>query len=53
MLCGRGLVDGEEFCKDISQVFQIERVGAIGLGVRGVIVDFHEEAVDARSDCGA
>jgi len=46
-------VDGEERFEQRLEELQVESVGAVRLGVGRVIVDFDEEAVDTRSDCGA
>jgi hypothetical protein len=32
---------------------EVEGVGAVGLGLAGVVVDFEEDAVDAGGDGGA
>ena len=43
---------GEQLGEDGGQVFQVEGVGAVGLGFFGIVVDFHEDAVDAGGDGG-
>ena len=48
--CG---VDGEELFEEGLEELEVEGVGGVGLGVRWVVVDFEEEAVDACGDCGA
>ena len=35
------------------QQFQLERVGSVGFGVRGIVVDFEEEAIDSGCCCSA
>lgn len=48
---GRG-VNGQQLFEQRLEQLEIEGVGAIGLGVGGIVVDFEEEAVDTRGDGG-
>jgi len=50
---GQGVVDGLEFFEDGAEFGGFEGVGAVGLGFFGIVVDFHEDAVDAGGDGGA
>ena len=49
----RYLVNGEQRFKQRLKELEVERVGAIGLGVRRIVVDFDKESVDAGGDGGA
>ena len=46
-------VDGEELFEGGAEVVEVEGVGAVGLGLWGVVVDFEEDAVDAGGGGGA
>ena len=48
-----GALDGEQRFQQRLEELQVEGVGTVGLGIGRVIVDFDEEAVDARGDSGA
>jgi hypothetical protein len=47
------VVDGDEFDEEVFDKFQRNLVRAVGKGVGGVRMDFHEQAVDAGGDGGA
>ena len=46
-------VDGEEIFQQRLEQLEIQRVGAVGLGVGRVVVDLNEETVDAGGDGSA
>src|SRR5215469_16990459 len=50
---GDGGVDGEESFEDGLEAVQVERVGSVGLGLGGIVVDLEEDAVDPGGDGGA
>ena len=49
----RCCVDGEELFEQGLEELQVEGVGAIGFGVVRIVMDFNEEAVNARGDRSA
>ena len=46
-------MDGEEGLEDGAEAVEVERVGSVGFGLGGVVVDLEEDAVDAGGDGGA
>ena len=46
-------VDGEQRFEQRLEQLEVEGVGAVGFGVGRIVVDFEEQAVDARGDGGA
>ena len=41
---------GQQFLQRAAQVFQVKRIRAVGFGFLGIIVNFHENSVDARGN---
>jgi hypothetical protein len=46
-------VNGEQLLKQRLEPVEVQRIGAIGFGVGGIVVDFQEDAIDAGGDGGA
>ena len=42
-----------QLVEHFRQQLQVERIGAVGLGLRGIVVHFHEDAVHSGRDRGA
>ena len=45
-----GGMEGEQSFQHALELVQVQRVGAVGFGFGGVVVDFEEDAVDAGRD---
>ena len=52
-LGGQGAADGEELFEERLEAGERERVGSVAFGGGGIVVDFHEDAVDAGGYGGA
>ena len=46
-------MDGEKRLENRAQAVEVQRVGPVGFGFGGVVVDLEEDAVDAGGDGGA
>jgi hypothetical protein len=46
-------VEGEEGFEERAEEVEVEGVGSVGFGLRGVVVDLEEDAIDAGGDGGA
>ena len=53
MMLADNLMDCKKLFEDGLKVIQMEGVGTVGFGVRGVVVDLEEDAVDACGHGGA
>ena len=42
-----------QLIEDIRQQFQVESIGAVGLGLCWIVVDFHEDPIDSGGDSRA
>ena len=47
------LMDCKKLFEDGTKIVEVESVGSVGLGVRRVVVDLEEDAIDSGGYCGA
>ena len=53
VILGDDAVDCKKLFEDGSKMIQMQSVGAVGLGVRRIVVDLEEDAIDSGGYCGA